>query len=60
MVDFREKSEPQLPHLSSELKKGSILVSRIPNISGRKSGHFRIVAINLTTLDQKGYKNYNL
>ena len=33
---------------SSELQKVSILVSRIPDISGRKSGHFQIVTANLS------------
>ena len=32
----------------SELQKVGILVSRIPDISGRKSGHFQIVAANLS------------
>ena len=32
----------------AELQKGGILVSRIPDISGRKSGHFHIVAANLS------------
>ena len=30
----------------TELQKVSILESRIPEISGRKSGHFQIVAAN--------------
>ena len=37
-----------------------ILVSRIPDISVRKSGHFQIVTINLVILGLKGYKNDNL
>ena len=31
-----------------ELQKGGILVSRKPDISGRKSGHFQIVDTNLS------------
>ena len=35
-------------HFSSKLQKGDILVSRILDISGRKSGHFQIIAANLS------------
>ena len=34
--------------VSPELQKCGILVSRIPDISWRKSGHFQIVAANFT------------
>ena len=42
---------------TSELQKVGILVSRILDISGRKSGHFHIVAANLSIL---GIKKYNI
>ena len=41
-----------------ELHKVGILVSRIPDISGRKSGHFQIVAVNLTIFDIKRLQNW--
>ena len=44
----------------AELQLVGILISRIPDISGGKPGHFQIVSINLTILDQKGYKNNSL
>ena len=39
--------------VSPELQKCGILVSRIPDISWRKSGHFQIVADNLCILGIK-------
>ena len=47
-------------YMKAELQKGGILVSRIPDISGRKSGHFQIVDINLTYLALKGYNTVYL
>ena len=41
--------------LPPELQKVGILVSRIPDISGRKSGHFQIVAANLSIFGKKDY-----
>ena len=38
---------------NAELQKLSILVSRILDISGRKSGHFQIVAANLSIFGMK-------
>ena len=46
-----------LSPLLTELQKVGILVSRILDISGRKSGHFHIVAANLSIL---GIKKYNI
>ena len=43
-----------------ELQKGGILVSRIPDISGRKSGHFQIVAANHSIFGRKGYNTVDL
>ena len=41
----------------SELQKGGILISRIPDISGRKSGHFEIVTANLIIFGIKRLQN---
>ena len=46
--------------LGTELQKVGILVSRIPDISGRKSGHFQIVAANLRIFGIKGYNTVDL
>ena len=47
-------------YMKSELQKGSILVSRIPDIAGRKSGHFQIVAANLSIFGIKKHKMVDL
>jgi len=39
--------------ISTELQNVGILVSRIPDISAKKSGHFPIVATNLSIFDIK-------
>ena len=44
----------------SELQKAGILGSRIPDISGRESGHFQINATNLSIFGIKIYNNANL
>ena len=46
-------------HIVSELQKVGILVSRIPDISGRKFGHFHNVATNLSILWLKKIHNVN-
>ena len=54
-----DNTSPKLVQLGgwgggAELHKFGILVSRIPDISGRKSGHFQINATNLSIF---GIKN---
>ena len=44
----------------SELQKVGILISRIPDISGRLSGHIQIVAANLTIFGMKCFKIVDL
>ena len=41
---------------TAELQKIGILVPRIPDISGRKSGHFKVVAINISIFCLKRMK----
>ena len=45
--------------LTPELQKGGILVFRIPDISGRKSGHFQIVSANLSIFGIKRLQHYS-
>ena len=40
-------------HTQTELQEGGILVSRIPDNSGKKSKHVEIAAINLNILGLK-------
>ena len=46
--------------LTPELQKGGILVSRIPDISGRKFGHFQIVAADLSIFGMKRFNTVDL
>ena len=41
----------------AELQKGGILVSRIPDTSGRNSGHFQIIAANLSIFGIKRFQH---
>ena len=43
-----------------ELPKVGILVSRILNISERRSGHFQIVVVNLSIFGIYGYNTFDL
>ena len=50
----KPKKIGKISNMVAELHKFGILVSRIPEISGRKSGHFQINATNLSIF---GIKN---
>ena len=51
--------EETLRIIQAKLKKVGILVSKIPDISRRKSEHFQIVAVNISILDIEGYNTVN-
>ena len=48
------KTHPMVPPLDPELPNVGIMVSRIPDISGRKFGHFQTVATNLSIFAIRG------
>ena len=57
---LRNQSREKGVRVCPELPKVGILVSRILNISERRSGHFQIVVVNLSIFGIYGYNTFDL
>ena len=57
-ISIAKLSSSWLVKWLAELQKVGILVSRIPDIFWRKSGHFQIIAVNLSIFDIKKLQHW--